>query len=89
MKIAKKGSPSVAVKIEGPDQPLMGRQVAEDAQVVSLIDRESIDVLRRLFREEVTKEEWVLIARFFKKLFDIPDPTKQAEPTKQVDAKAL
>jgi translation initiation factor 5B len=89
LKIAKKGSPAVAVKIEGPDQPLMGRQVPDDAQVVSLIDRESIDVLRKLFRDEVTKEEWVLIARFFKKLFDIPDPNKSSEAPKPVDSKAL
>lgn len=89
LKVAKKGSPAVAVKIEGPDQPMMGRQVPEDSQVVSLIDRESIDVLRKLFRDEVTKDEWILIARFFKKLFDIPDPTKAAEPTKVIDSKAL
>ncbi|KAG9793253.1 Eukaryotic translation initiation factor 5B [Exophiala dermatitidis] len=69
--ICKKGSPSVAVKIEGPNQPLYGRQLEDKDTLYSLISRQSIDTLKEFYRDEVTKEEWSLI-RKLKPLFDIP-----------------
>ncbi|KAL6249676.1 eukaryotic translation initiation factor 5B [Rhinocladiella similis] len=69
--LCKKGQPAVAVKIEGPNQPLYGRQLEEKDTLYSLISRQSIDTLKEFYRDEVTKEEWSLI-RKMKPLFDIP-----------------
>ncbi|KAF2760662.1 hypothetical protein EJ05DRAFT_436509 [Pseudovirgaria hyperparasitica] len=68
--IALKGSPSVAVKIEGPNQPMYGRHIEETDPVYSSISRLSIDTLKEFYRDEVKKEEWALL-RDFKPLFDI------------------
>ncbi|KIV97960.1 translation initiation factor aIF-2 [Exophiala mesophila] len=69
--ICKKGQPSVAVKIEGPNQPMYGRQLEDKDTLYSLISRTSIDTLKEFYRDEVTKDEWVLIKKL-KPLFDIP-----------------
>jgi translation initiation factor 5B len=69
--ICKKGQPSVAVKIEGPNQPLYGRQLEEKDTLYSMISRASIDTLKEFYRDEVSKDEWALI-RKLKPLFDIP-----------------
>ncbi|KAF2456206.1 hypothetical protein BDY21DRAFT_372807 [Lineolata rhizophorae] len=69
--ICKKGQPSVAVKIEGPNQPMYGRQLEEKDTLYSLISRESIDTLKEFYRSEVTTDEWMLIKKL-KPLFDIP-----------------
>ncbi|PWW76272.1 hypothetical protein C7212DRAFT_358033 [Tuber magnatum] len=68
--ICKKGQPSVAVKIEGPNQPLYGRQLEEKDTLYSLISRVTIDTLKTHFREEVPKEDWQLIINL-KKVFNI------------------
>ncbi|KAK6441783.1 eukaryotic translation initiation factor 5B [Oleoguttula sp. CCFEE 5521] len=70
--ICKKGQPSVAVKIEGPNQPLYGRQLEEKDTLYSMISRASIDTLKEFYRDEVDKDEWNLIAKHLKGLFDIP-----------------
>ncbi|KXT09068.1 hypothetical protein AC579_1157 [Pseudocercospora musae] len=69
--ICKKGSPSVAVKIEGPNQPGYGRQLEEKDMLYSLISRASIDCLKEFYRDEVEKDEWTLIAKTLKPLFDV------------------
>ncbi|EXJ89435.1 translation initiation factor 5B [Capronia epimyces CBS 606.96] len=69
--VCKKGQPSVAVKIEGPNQPLYGRQLEDKDPLYSLISRQSIDTLKEFYRDEVTRDEWSLI-RKLKPLFDIP-----------------
>ena len=69
--ICKKGQPSVAVKIEGPNQPMYGRQLEEKDMLYSHISRASIDTLKEFYRDEVDKEEWGLIAKHLKGLFDI------------------
>jgi translation initiation factor 5B len=61
----------VAVKIEGPNQPLYGRQLEEKDTLYSLISRASIDTLKEFYRPEVSNEEWALIKKL-KGLFDIP-----------------
>ncbi|CAI6334060.1 unnamed protein product [Periconia digitata] len=68
--VCKRGQPSVAVKIEGPNQPLYGRQVEEKDTVYSLISRASIDTLKNYFRSDVSTDEWLLIKNM-KKDFDI------------------
>ncbi|KKZ67499.1 translation initiation factor 5B [[Emmonsia] crescens] len=69
--LCKKGQPSVAVKIEGPNQPLYGRQLEETDTLYSLISRPSIDTLKEFYRADVSMDEWVLIKKL-KPLFDIP-----------------
>ncbi|KAI1954991.1 eukaryotic translation initiation factor 5B [Ophidiomyces ophidiicola] len=69
--MCKKGQPSVAIKIEGPNQPLYGRQLEEGDTLYSLISRQSIDTLKEFYRSEVSMEEWALIKKM-KPMFDIP-----------------
>jgi len=68
--ICKKGQPSVAVKIEGPNQPLYGRQIEEKDTLYSMITRKSIDTLKEFYRDDVSKEEWQLLVKL-KPLFDL------------------
>ncbi|RMZ89312.1 hypothetical protein DV736_g3445, partial [Chaetothyriales sp. CBS 134916] len=68
--ICKKGQPAVAIKIEGPNQPIYGRQIEETDTLYSLISRKSIDVLKEFYRDEVTRDEWLLI-KDLKPKFDI------------------
>lgn len=70
MPVCKKGQPSVAVKIEGPNQPLYGRHLEEKDTLYSLISRTSIDTLKEYYRADVSMDEWNLI-RKLKPLFDI------------------
>ena len=71
--ICKKGQPSVAVKIEAGNQPMYGRQLDDKNldTIYSLVSRKSIDCLKEFFRDEVSKEEWNLIAKQLKPLFDV------------------
>ncbi|THW83386.1 hypothetical protein D6D15_09614 [Aureobasidium pullulans] len=69
--LCKKGQPSVAVKIEGSNQPTYGRQLEDKMVLYSHISRASIDTLKEFYRDEVTKEEWNLIAKHLKGLFDV------------------
>jgi len=69
----RKGGPSVAIKIEcaSYETPKMvGRHFQEQDQLVSRITRQSIDVLKENFRNEVSKEDWALIVKL-KSLFHI------------------
>lgn len=61
----------MAVKIEGPNQPMYGRQLEDKDVLYSLISRQSIDTLKEFYREEMSKEEWALVKKL-KPLFDIP-----------------
>ncbi|KAG4302787.1 hypothetical protein PCK1_000947 [Pneumocystis canis] len=71
MNIVKKEqvSKGVAIKIES-SQILFGRQVDEKDILYSHITRKSIDILKEIFRDEVSKEEWNLI-RKLKTVFGI------------------
>ncbi|EWC43383.1 eukaryotic translation initiation factor 5B [Drechslerella stenobrocha 248] len=68
--IVKKTSPSVAVKIEAPNQPILGRHWDEKDTLYSHISRVSINTLKDHFREDVAKEDWALIVQL-KKVFKI------------------
>ncbi|KAI9696823.1 MAG: hypothetical protein M1836_005185 [Candelina mexicana] len=69
--ICKKGQPSVAVKIEGGNQPMYGRQLEEKDTLYSMISRQSIDTLKEFYRSDVSMDEWNLIKKL-KPLFDVP-----------------
>ncbi|KAL8696996.1 MAG: hypothetical protein Q9201_007369 [Fulgogasparrea decipioides] len=68
--ICKKGQPSVAVKIEGPNQPMYGRHLEEKDTLYSMISRQSIDTLKEFYRADVSNEEWALVKKL-KGLFDV------------------
>lgn len=53
---------------------MYGRQLDDKNldNLYSLVSRASIDCLKEFYRDEVTKEEWNLIAKHLKPLFDIP-----------------
>jgi len=68
--VCKKGQPSVAVKIEGPNQPMYGRHLEEKETLYSHISRQSIDTLKEFFREDVSMDEWKLITKL-KPIFDV------------------
>lgn len=70
MPSVRKGSPSVAVKIEGANQPLYGRQLDDKDMLYSHISRLTIDTLKKFYREEVSKEDWHLMVNL-KKVFNI------------------
>lgn len=60
----------MAIKIEGGNQPMYGRQLEEKDTLYSLISRKSIDVLKEFYRTDVSMEEWGLIKKL-KPLFDV------------------
>lgn len=68
--LCKRGSPSVAIKVEGPNQPLYGRHLEEKDLLYSAVSRRSIDVLKEFYRDDVSMEEWALVKKL-KGLFDI------------------
>ncbi|KAF2089690.1 hypothetical protein K490DRAFT_55270 [Saccharata proteae CBS 121410] len=69
--LCKKGQPSVAIKVEGANQPLYGRHLEEKDTLYSLVSRQSIDTLKEFYRSDVAMDEWALIKKL-KVLFDIP-----------------
>ncbi len=60
----------MAIKIEGPNQPLYGRHLEEKDILYSLISRRSIDTLKEFYRSDVGNDEWALIVKL-KSLFDV------------------
>ena len=60
----------MAVKIDGPNQPLYGRHLEEKDVLYSQISRQSIDTLKEFYRSEVSMDEWSLIKKL-KTAFDI------------------
>lgn len=70
IQVCKRGQPSVAVKIEGANQPMYGRHLEEDDTLYSAISRKSIDTLKEFFRSDVSQDEWKLLIQL-KQLFDI------------------
>jgi translation initiation factor 5B len=70
IQVFKAGQPSAAIKIEGANQPMYGRQLEEDDPLYSQISRNSIDTLKEFYRDEVKQDEWKHIIDL-KKLFDV------------------
>jgi len=52
---------------------MYGRQLDDKNldTIYSLVSRASIDCLKEFFRDEVSKDEWNLIAKQLKPLFDV------------------
>ena len=73
MEQVKRGGPSVAIKIEHASyEParLFGRHFIESDLLYSKISRQSIDVLKENFRNDLSKEDWALVVKL-KKVFNI------------------
>jgi translation initiation factor 5B len=71
--VARKGQ-QVAIKIECPvyENPRMfGRHFEQKDDLISKISRESIDILKENFRNEMSKEDWLLVIKL-KSIFNIP-----------------
>ncbi|KAI9105335.1 P-loop containing nucleoside triphosphate hydrolase protein [Phlyctochytrium arcticum] len=70
---AKKGGPSVAIKIECAEYEtpkLFGRHFDESTEIFSHITRGSIDILKTTFRNDLSMQDWALVKRL-KKLMKI------------------
>mmetsp|Transcript_16818 Transcript_16818/g.15172 ORF Transcript_16818/g.15172 Transcript_16818/m.15172 type:complete len:316 (-) Transcript_16818:82-1029(-) len=77
---AKKGT-SVSIKISCESNPnlMYGRQFDHTHSLYSKISRDSIDALKEFFKDDVSKEDWLLIVKL-KKVFGINDNTKKKTP---------
>lgn len=71
LELGKKGQ-SVCVKLENEENPLIlyGRQFDHTNILYSKITRESLDILKEHFRDDITKDDLILIVKL-KKLFGI------------------
>jgi len=67
---ARKETGSVAIRIKGDSTILADRHFTLEDKFVSAITRDSIDVLKEFFRDEVRKEDWLLVKKL-KAFFDI------------------
>jgi translation initiation factor 5B len=67
---ARAATGSVAVKIANEGSVAYGRHFDDKGDIVSLITRESIDILKLHFRDEMTDADWRTCIKL-KKLFDI------------------
>lgn len=70
MTIVRPKDGAVAVKITGQPSIMVGRHFDESNQICSLITRDSIDILKTYFRDEITQEDVDLIKQL-KALFKI------------------
>jgi translation initiation factor 5B len=73
MQSVRKGSPSVAIKIDcaSYEAPRMfGRHFTESDELVSKVSRDSIDILKSTFRDAMEKEDWGVVIKL-KKYFNI------------------
>lgn len=61
---------SVAVKIINDGSVSYGRQFDDTCQIVSNITRDSIDLLKQNYRDELTKDDWMTVMKL-KKIFGI------------------
>jgi len=68
---AKKGM-NVSIKISNESNPTLtyGRQFDHTHSLYSKLTRPSIDALKEFFKDEVSKEDWLLVVKL-KKVFDI------------------
>lgn len=60
----------IAIKIEGVDSAEVGKTFETKSQLVSMINRDSIDALKQYFKDDMTKDDWRLVLKL-KKLFNI------------------
>lgn len=58
----------VAVKFENPDKKSIGRHFEENSEIVSLLTRKRIDILKEHFKSILTKKDWFLVRDLKNKL---------------------
>ncbi len=61
---------SIAVKITNDGSVCYGRHFDDTCQIVSLITRDSIDLLKEGYRDDMTKDDWMTVMKL-KKIFGI------------------
>lgn len=61
---------NVAIKIEGQDSVEVGKSFEATSQLASLLNRDSIDALKKYFKDEMQKDDWRLVIQL-KKMFGI------------------
>lgn len=61
---------AVAIKIQNDGSVAYGRHFDETNQIVSFITRDSIDLLKQNYRDDMQKEDWVTVLKL-KKIFGI------------------
>jgi translation initiation factor IF-2 len=67
---ARKSSGSVAIRIKSGPSIMIGRHLDENDQLISLLTRKSIDLLKEHFRNYMEKSDWNLV-RSLKPFFGI------------------
>ena len=69
----RRGGPSVAIKVDiASYEPArqLGRHFVESDDLYARITRNSIDVLKESFRQDMDKEDWALVIKL-KRIFNI------------------
>lgn len=61
----------IAIKIAGDTSITYGRHFDESNQIVSIINRDSIDALKQYFKDDLNQDDWRLVVQL-KKMFGIP-----------------
>jgi len=59
---------SVAIKITNDGSVTYGRQFDDTCQIVSMVTRDSIDLLKANYRDEMTKDDWGTVLKLKKVL---------------------
>ena len=61
---------SAAVKVDTPNNVTFGRHFTAQSVIYSRLTRESINALKEYFKDDLSKEDWMLVVRL-KKMFAI------------------
>jgi translation initiation factor 5B len=61
LQMAKPTHGGVAVKITGDSSITYGRHFDESNQIVSTINRDSIDALKQYFKDDLSQDDWRLV----------------------------
>jgi len=59
---------AVAIKITNDGSVQYGRHFDDTCQIVSLITRDSIDLLKESYRDDMTKDDWMTVVKLKKAL---------------------
>lgn len=70
LQVARPSDGSIAIKLKGDTTIMAGRHFELKDRLVSIISRESIDALKKYFRDEMSKSDWELIKKM-KPLFGV------------------
>lgn len=70
MQQARAATGDVAVKIVNDGSVMYGRHFDHNSQIVSNINRDSIDALKEFFRDDMTQDDWRTVLKL-KKIFEI------------------